>query len=266
MSKSFSVTLATAALGVICGLLSMPSCSSPFKSCITTRTCPRAAGGIGSAGEAGAPSDQAPASGDGGATEAQAGEGGETATGGAGSSGSEADGGEAGSEVGAGGACQTCAKPDGAHCEANNECLSASCNEFFKDADGDTYGSSSFADTAMFCGTTPPVGYVDNAKDCCDSDKNAKPGQKLFFELSNNCSSFDYDCSAAQDLDPKQKYVSTEACDAPNKGCSATVGWVGVQQTKCGGDFYWRPGSCVYIASNGGFCSFNRVGQILRCH
>jgi len=244
-------------LGTLCAALVALSCSSEFRTCVAYRSCPvdRMTDG-GSAGESGAAgahldggaggtgSDGSASAGD-----PNAGAGGETEEGGTGG---------VGCNVG-------CNKADGVKCASNAECVSGACKTFFKDSDSDTFGSNREADKSAFCGTSPPVGYSTDAKDCCDTDKNAKPGQLLFFEASNNCDSFDYNCSGTNDLDPQQEHVAVETCEVPSKTCSVTSGWVGKQETTCGSSYYRRTGDCSFVEGDGGFCSFARVANLVRC-
>jgi hypothetical protein len=179
-----------------------------------------------------------------------------------------------GVEAGAGGAagsasvCESagagCLKVDGVACSGNLDCLSGVCSTFHPDLDGDTYGSSVAADSVRVCGATAPAGYVTSADDCCDKDKNAKPGQSVFFEVSDQCDSFDYNCSGSPDVDPLQKHVAAQDCNLTAKTCSTPVGWVGTQETACGSLFYWAT-SCVYVAVQSS-CAWVREQQKVRCH
>ena len=64
----------------------------------------------------------------------------------------------------------------------------------YRDADGDTYGTS--GTTSYYCtvGGSMPAGYVSNASDCYDANANAKPGQCTHFSVHRGDGSFDYDC------------------------------------------------------------------------
>lgn len=251
------------ALGLFCPVLAAPGCSKPFHACEETRTCAPSGAGSGTAGEAGAGEDSELGGIAGTMEEASevAGQDGH----GAGAGGTaDADAG-AGGMSGAANETSSSEKPDGVNCVRPTDCISGSCTTFFKDADADGFGSRIAAESAAFCGTSPPAGYAANTGDCCDSDKNAKPGQTSFFPASNACDSFDYNCNGAEDLDPEQKHVAVEACNTQTKTCSVNTGWVGIQETACGEDFYWRTGSCSYVASAGS-CAYDRAIVIVRCH
>src|SRR5450631_2471187 len=80
-------------------------------------------------------------------------------------------------------------------CKANSDCASLFCQTFYADHDGDGYGET--GKTISFCeveGATPPVGYVTQGSDCCDSDSNAFPGQTKYFTSADACGSWDYNC------------------------------------------------------------------------
>lgn len=80
-------------------------------------------------------------------------------------------------------------------CNTNADCASLLCETFYVDHDGDGYGETST--TLRFCevdGAAPPVGYVTQGGDCCDSDANAHPGQTKYFTSADACGGWDYDC------------------------------------------------------------------------
>ena len=70
-----------------------------------------------------------------------------------------------------GGACLLI---DGATCTAPAQCLSALCTLFFRDADGDGFGTPNAFVAA--CGALPPTGYATNFTDCSDADGAIRPG------------------------------------------------------------------------------------------
>jgi hypothetical protein len=75
---------------------------------------------------------------------------------------------------------------------------------WYRDADGDSYGDKSVifrgclrSSTTVCTGTNAcrsKVGYVTNNRDCCDKDRNARPGQTSYYSSRNACGSFDYNC------------------------------------------------------------------------
>jgi len=60
--------------------------------------------------------------------------------------------------------------------------FSASNTVYYRDADGDGYGTS--AQTVIACGT--PVGYVGNNADCNDANAIEKPNQEWFLDADND--------------------------------------------------------------------------------
>lgn len=80
--------------------------------------------------------------------------------------------------------------PNGSLCTAGYQCQSGLCNTYFRDADGDGYGSAGV--TAKGC-STPPAGYVSNSSDCNDSSASIKPGG------TEVCNSVDDDCDGSID-------------------------------------------------------------------
>lgn len=127
---------------------------------------------------------------------------------------------------------------------------------YYRDADGDGWGSSA---TTTSCSKTPPSGYVDRTGDCCDSDKNAYPGQSTYFEAKNACGSWDYDCSGGVTTSPVSRgngcragttyptcetvtqYYDETYCGTTNAHCACaetgiqtcTVGCGGAYKIKC---------------------------------
>lgn len=108
--------------------------------------------------------------------------------------------------------CVSAMLPDGATCTQDNECLSERCQTFFRDRDGDGFGTNEAADLRRVCNSrtqqsvSPLVGYSPLSGDCCDRDgsdgiqtSTIFPGQRQFFDTPQNiCSNVadrDYDCS-----------------------------------------------------------------------
>jgi hypothetical protein len=90
---------------------------------------------------------------------------------------------------------QACRLKDLQACKVNLDCASLNCVTFYVDHDGDGYGET--AKTIQFCeeqGAAPPVGYVSQGGDCCDSDANAYPGETKYFTAADACGSYDYNC------------------------------------------------------------------------
>ncbi len=127
----------------------------------------------------------------------------------------------------AGSACSggACLKSDGQPCALSGDCLTGQCTLFYRDSDGDGFGTGS--DNVKVCGQTPPAGYVTSNSDCCDTDVLAKPTQLDFFTLADKCGSFDYDCAngAELELPIASKCTGNAAC---------VKGWTGDTAPACG--------------------------------
>ncbi|MEY4118812.1 MAG: hypothetical protein RLZZ116_2140 [Planctomycetota bacterium] len=79
-----------------------------------------------------------------------------------------------------------CAATD---CDDSNASVGAATTTYYRDADGDTYGTS--GTTQVAC--TQPSGYVTNSSDCNDGDATIKPG------ATEICDGIDNDCDASID-------------------------------------------------------------------
>jgi hypothetical protein len=136
------------------------------------------------------------------------------------------------------GACKTV---DGSACAANTDCASGTCTTFFRDADNDGQGGSV---TAKFCGTIAPIGNRTNSDDCCDNDPQAFKGQTMFFDHSNICGSFDYNCNLTIEVGaPEFNQCGTATC---------TPSWAGTAAPACGLTATWQ--ICHRTGPGAGFC------------
>jgi hypothetical protein len=92
---------------------------------------------------------------------------------------------------------------------------------FFRDADGDGYGSPALSKAAC----SRPPGYVDAGTDCDDADKRTHPGQQQFFgdKPSEGTHAWDFDC----DTKELQETPTTVACVSAGGGSCVGEGWVG---------------------------------------
>jgi hypothetical protein len=73
------------------------------------------------------------------------------------------------------------------------------CQLFYRDADGDTYGDKlgtiANGNAAVGCSGAPPSGFVANNTDCDDHDSNANPAQTNYFGTpSLGVGTYDYNC------------------------------------------------------------------------
>jgi hypothetical protein len=110
--------------------------------------------------------------------------------------------------VSGGGSCSTPGKIGQCVCGA---CPGGTCQLFYRDADGDTYGdirgTTTNGNAKYACEGAPPAGFVADHTDCLDSvvpvAKDVHPGQTTYFGSSyldgDGKESFDYNCSGGPD-------------------------------------------------------------------
>ncbi len=113
-------------------------------------------------------------------------------------------------------------------CQTNADCASLLCETFYVDHDGDGYGETNT--TLKFCevdGAAPPVGYVTQGGDCCDSDANAYPGQTKYFTSADACGGWDYNC------------------DGTIQGSNGVFTYGTVPSTECGTTVHGSCSSCT---------------------
>jgi hypothetical protein len=204
-----------------------------------------AAGASGAGGSHGGTSAGAGAGGasgsSGGIASSDAGASGGVASGGAGSSGGAASGGAGGASA-CNPACDAthvctgglCLLADAQQCVTASQCASGACNPFYRDVDGDGYGTGQ---AVGFCTlTTAPIGYATQTGDCCDDAANialAKlihPGADFQTTSAGGiCGgiTWDYDCDGVVETNPQ-----TIACNNDYPTCMSTN--VNYPQTSCG--------------------------------
>jgi hypothetical protein len=165
-----------------------------------------------------------------------------------------------------GGVCGVPLLANGAICTANNQCASARCLDWYRDQDGDGFGT--VTPTLRTCGvpnvTPPPNGLLATSGDCCDTDEDAHPGQPLFFNVPRNvCGGFNYDCINGDEFSPSRVGVtSCEQLVVPN--CDAKLwtdglGGVGVRPPPCG-----TAGGATFCGSLDNFtCTAISGGELL---
>jgi hypothetical protein len=140
------------------------------------------------------------------------------------------------------GACVAATLPTGATCQQNNDCASGRCETWFRDRDGDGFGTTD--DVQRICGSQsgaslPPQGYVASAGDCCDlggSDaivtRDIFPGQTRFFDIPQascpDVGAFDFNCSGGIESVHREGLGGCAFA-----GCSNTVIWTGLAP-RCG--------------------------------
>ncbi|MBL6974462.1 MAG: thrombospondin type 3 repeat-containing protein [Deltaproteobacteria bacterium] len=141
---------------------------------------------------------------------------------------------------------------------------SSGCTNYYKDSDADGYEVSDSRCTCSSPGYPYTVTTPHGAKDCCDSDGNAFPGQGNWFVAKNNCNSWDYDCSGSGD----RQWTSTHGfgCVVTYLACICSgggQGWNGGAPS-CGNSSTW-----VSDCSNAGLCgdcSWSTQSRQQQCH
>ena len=171
----------------------------------------------------------------------QSGEPGGVAGGGAGGQGGSSVGGTAGATVcsPACDATQTCVNDrcllaDAQPCVTASQCASGTCNPFYKDVDGDGYGTGQ---AVGFCTlTAPPIGYAAQNGDCCDDAANIAVAKLIHpgadFQTASAggiCGgiTWDYNCSGAIETNPQD-------CAGCSAYPSCTCALADRSETSCG--------------------------------
>ncbi|MDE0173711.1 MAG: hypothetical protein OYH76_24975 [Defluviicoccus sp.] len=86
---------------------------------------------------------------------------------------------------------------------------------WYADKDGDGFGNPSVSEKSIW----QPSGFVENADDCYDGNKEARPGAERFFGKHRGDKSFDYNC------DGKSTKAQTATGSCSNG--TANQGWNG---------------------------------------
>jgi hypothetical protein len=117
-----------------------------------------------------------------------------------------------------------CKLKDGQTCGADDECALGHCRTYYRDADGDGYGSATVTLTRCDLLTGPPAGYINLAGDCCDGDAQANPAQTIPRMSADACGSYDWNCKngieAQHGLCPDQGTLG-----AYSVGCGSPCVW-----------------------------------------
>lgn len=117
------------------------------------------------------------------------------------------------------------------NCDGSQDAENAiDCTTYYKDYDGDGYGS-----TSSKCMCNPSGDYtVQNSNDCYDYNADANPTQGGYYSVSRGDGSYDYDCDSSQ----TKYYTSTASCSGAVWVCSYTTGWTG-SNPSCGSSGSW---------------------------
>lgn len=95
---------------------------------------------------------------------------------------------------------------------------------WYPDGDADGFGASTGA--VVRCDAAQPTGFVANARDCYDQNRQARPGihRNLFFDVDRGDGSFDYDCDGQE----TPRWDGPYTCSAGCMGWGvSTDGWIG---------------------------------------
>lgn len=110
------------------------------------------------------------------------------------------------------------------------------CTEYYLDADGDGYGSTS---SRCQCAPNTSSGFeVTNDDDCYDDNGDVHPGQLTYFYDERGDGSWDYNCDGTQSKFDNR--LATYTCDTyfdvfpPAEGCDYANGWETAGNPACG--------------------------------
>jgi hypothetical protein len=122
-----------------------------------------------------------------------------------------------------------------------DEAGASGCTNYFRDQDGDTFGSN---ETQCLCAVTGEFN-VTRSGDCCDTDDRSKPGQLTYYAAADNCGSYDYNCSTAADKEP---FNTGGGCSgwSVGSGCNTNQGWEAASAPACGQSANYVSGGCGY--------------------
>ncbi len=120
-----------------------------------------------------------------------------------------------------------------------DEGAAVGCTTYYLDNDGDTFGAGA---ASCLC-KAPSAKHVTKGGDCYDGNKAAFPGQTAWFTTQRGDGSFDYDCSAKDEV----QYSASGACSWQLFGCKTDAGWDG-GTPKCGGVGKWLKDCSGYFS------------------
>ena len=99
---------------------------------------------------------------------------------------------------------------------------------WYRDEDEDTFGNPQMSMKSE----NQPVGYVNNDRDCYDSNGNVKPGQESWFKENRGDGSYDYNCDGIE----TQQFTIVGQCSG---GEANPKGWGGSIIPACGQQDRW---------------------------
>jgi len=117
------------------------------------------------------------------------------------------------------------------NCDGSEEAEDAiDCTTYYRDYDGDGYGSSTSK-----CMCSPDGDYtVQNSSDCYDYHADANPAQGGYFSVSRGDGQYDYDCDGSE----SKYYTASSSCSGAVWVCSYSTGWTG-SNPSCGSTGDW---------------------------
>jgi hypothetical protein len=117
-----------------------------------------------------------------------------------------------------------CLLKDGEACTLSSDCATGYCRTYYLDEDHDGYGVES-SDAIIRCDATPrvPEGYAATGGDCCDLDPAANPGAIGYFTTKDRCSSYDWNCSGAEERQSTTSCPTTGAELACGQACTIAL-------------------------------------------
>jgi cysteine-rich repeat protein len=143
-------------------------------------------------------------------------------------------------------------------CVPEDGCVHIPQPRWFRDGDDDGYGTPD--DTV--CGESPPSGYVDNDRDCCDLFPIVNPGITAWNVEPYTCGpvvSHDYNCDGVEE----QRYRGTFSCTMVSGVCTVTEGWYGSVVPACGEMESWV--SSCYVDTTGACAPGTATTQYQTC-
>jgi len=98
----------------------------------------------------------------------------------------------------------------------------------FLDDDNDGYLTGQIVlSSDTDCADSGEGRFTEPAGDCCDQNADARPGQTLFFSVSNGCGGYDYNCDGIHTQQFTQVSTTTLACGGSPPFCvDLGTGWV----------------------------------------
>ncbi len=146
----------------------------------------------------------------------------------------------------------------GGMCTCSLPCGAAGCRLFYKDGDIDSFGDPDPAKAVVGCvGAAPPAGFVTDNTDCDDANKDAKPGQGLFFDVPRANGSYDYNCDKVETPGTSYPGAVCGVCKYQGIGkfqtCSGdtTCDAVGLKSALTCRVFFFPSQSCINSATSG---------------